>query len=81
VSADHDRLMRTARQLIATRIAMVHTLEARRQDMEKRVDDSEARLVRTRHLLTASTALLQQAKASRYDRLPARPTGPHENSH
>jgi hypothetical protein len=81
VSADHDRLMRTARQLIATRIAMVHTLEARRQDMEKRVDDSEARLVRTRHLLAASTALLQQAKASQYNRLPARPTGYHENSH
>jgi hypothetical protein len=73
--------MRTARRLIATRIAMVHTLEARRRGMEKRLDDSEARIVRTRQLLAASTALLQQAKASRYDRLPAKPTVQHENSH
>lgn len=57
--------MRTARRLIATRIAMVHTLEARRRDMEKRLDDSEARMVRTRQLLAASAALLQQSKIPR----------------
>ena len=54
----------TQRQLIATRIALVHTMEARRRNMEKRLDDSEARMIRTRHPLAASAALLQQAKAS-----------------
>jgi hypothetical protein len=72
MSADHDTLMRTAQQLIATKIAMLHTMEALRRKMEKRLDDSEARMVRTRQLLAGSTALLQQSKPSRY-RLTAKP--------
>jgi hypothetical protein len=73
MSEDHDTLMRTAQQLIATSIAMLHTMEAPRRKMEKSLDDSEARMVRTRQLLAGSTALLQQSKSSRYHRLPAKP--------
>ena len=62
MSADHDALIRTAKQLIATRIAMLNTMEALRQEMEKRMDDSEARMIRTRQLLAGSAALLQQSK-------------------
>jgi hypothetical protein len=73
VSATHDMLRRTAQQLIATSIALLHTLEALRREMEKRLDDSEARIVRTRQLLAGSTALLQQSESSGYHRLPAKP--------
>jgi hypothetical protein len=48
-------------------------MEALRRKMEKRLDDNEARMVRTRQLLADSTALLQQSKSSRYHRLPAKP--------
>jgi hypothetical protein len=37
------------------------------------LDDSEARMVRTRQLLAGSTALLQQSKSSRQHRLLAKP--------
>jgi CHASE1-domain containing sensor protein len=62
MSADHNALIRTAKQLIAAKIAIVHTLEARRRDLEKRIDDSGARVERTRGLLDSSAALLQQSK-------------------
>ena len=65
MSADHDALIRTAKQLTARRIAMLHTLEALRQKQEKRLDDSEARVVRTRQLMAASAALLQRSKMAR----------------
>jgi hypothetical protein len=73
MSADHDALIRTAKQLIATRIAMLHTLEALRRQMEKRLDDCEARMVRTRQLLAASAALLQQSKIPRTTANPTLP--------
>jgi hypothetical protein len=73
MSGDHDTRMRTAQQLIATSIAMLHTTEALRLKMEKSLDDSEARMVRTRQLLAGSTALLQQSKSSRQHRLLAKP--------
>ena len=57
MSADHDTLMRTARQLIATSIAMLHTTEALHRKMEQSLDGSEARKVRTRQLLAGSIAL------------------------
>jgi CHASE1-domain containing sensor protein len=62
MSADHNALIRTAKQLIAAKIAIVHTLEARRRDLEKRIDDSGARVESTRGLLDSSAALLQQSK-------------------
>jgi hypothetical protein len=58
MSADHDTRMRTATPLIATRIAMLHTMQALQQAMEKRLDDSEARMIRTRQLRADSAALL-----------------------
>ena len=57
MSADHDTLMRTAQQLIATSIAMLHTAEALHRKMEQSLDGSEARKVRTRQLLAGSIAL------------------------
>lgn len=65
MSADHDTLIRTAKQLIATRIAMVHTMEALRREMEQRLDHRETRIVRTRRLLASSSALLQHPKNPR----------------
>jgi hypothetical protein len=65
VSADHDRLIRTVQQLIAARRAMLHTMEALRREMEQRMDESEARIVRTRQLLAGSAALLQSSKTPR----------------
>ena len=65
MSADHDALIRTAKQLIAGRIARLHTLGALCRKMEQRLDDSEARMVRTRQLLAASATLLQQSKIPR----------------
>jgi hypothetical protein len=62
MSRDHDALIRTAKQLIAKRIAMLNTLETLRREMEKHLDDSEARIVRTRQLLAGSATLLQQSK-------------------
>ena len=73
MSADHDALIRTATQLMATRLAILNTLETLRREMEKHLDDSEARMVRTRQVLAASTALLQQSKRFRSHGLPARP--------
>jgi hypothetical protein len=72
MSADHDTLMRTAQQLMATRIAMLHTMETLRREMEKRLDDSEARMARTRQLLADSAALLQQLKSPRPQVTPPR---------
>jgi hypothetical protein len=63
-AADHDALIRRAKQLMAKRIAMLHTLETLRLELEKRLDDSEARMVRTRQLLADSAALLQQRQTS-----------------
>jgi hypothetical protein len=65
MSADHDALIRTAQQLMATRIAMLHTLEGLTREMEQRLDDSGARIVRTRQLLAGSAALLQHSKTPR----------------
>jgi hypothetical protein len=65
MSADHDTLIRRAKQLMAMRIAILHTTETRLRAMEKRLDDSEARIVRTRQLLTVSSTLLQQSKIPR----------------
>jgi hypothetical protein len=65
MSADHDTLIRTSKQLIATRMAMLDTLGARYRKMLKCLDDSEARMLRTSQLLAASAALLQQAKIPR----------------
>jgi hypothetical protein len=65
MSVDHDALIRTAQQLIAAKIAMLHTMEALRREMEKRIDDSHGRIDCTRDLLASSAALLQQSKSSR----------------
>jgi hypothetical protein len=65
MSADHDVLIRTAKQLMARRITMLHTLEALHRKMEQRLDDSRARIVRTRQLVAASAALLQRSKMAR----------------
>jgi hypothetical protein len=65
MSADHEALIRMAKQLIPMRIAMLHALEGVRRELEKRLDDSEARIVRTRQLLADSSALLQQSKIPR----------------
>jgi hypothetical protein len=65
MSADHDALIRRARQLITAIRARLHTLEALRREMEQRMDESEARIVRTRQLLAGSAALLQRSKTPR----------------
>jgi hypothetical protein len=62
MSADHDALIRRAKQLMAKKTTMIYTLEALCQRLEKSLDDSEARIVRTRQLLAASATLLQQSK-------------------
>jgi hypothetical protein len=73
MSADHDALMRSARQHITTKIAMLTTMEALRRQLEKRLDDTHRRIGRSRDLLANSVALLQQAKSFRCQRLSARP--------
>jgi hypothetical protein len=65
MSADHDALIRRAKQLMAQKTAMLRTMEALGREMEQRLEDSGARIVRTRQLLAASAALLQQAKMAR----------------
>lgn len=65
MSVDHDALMRSARQLIAKRIAILNAIEALRRNMEQCLDDSEARIGHTRWLLQRRAALLQQAKIPR----------------
>jgi hypothetical protein len=65
MSADHDALIRRAQQLVATKIAILHSMEALRWELEKRLDDSGARIVRTRQLLAGSAALLQRSKILR----------------
>jgi hypothetical protein len=47
MSADHEALIHTAKQGIAMGIALVHTMVALRREMEKRLDDSEAGILRT----------------------------------
>jgi hypothetical protein len=49
LSADHDALIRTAKQLMAMRIALLHTMETLRRETEKCLDDGKARMVRTFH--------------------------------
>jgi hypothetical protein len=46
-------------------MSALHTMEALRREMEKRLDDSGARIVRTKQLLAGSSALLQQSKIPR----------------
>jgi hypothetical protein len=65
MSADHDALIRWAKQLKVTRIAILHTMAALRRRLVKRMDDSKARIVSTRQLLMVSSALLQQSKIPR----------------
>jgi hypothetical protein len=65
MSADHDTLIRRAKQLMAMSIALRHTTETRRRDMEKRLHEGEARIVRTRQLLAVSSALLQPSQLPR----------------
>jgi hypothetical protein len=77
MSADYDALIRTTKQLLATRIALLHTMEALRREMEKSIDDSEARMVRTRQLLAGSAALLQQAKIPHQNGVPDRRAAQH----
>jgi hypothetical protein len=65
MSADHAALIHMAQQLITARRAMLHTMKGLCREMEKRLDDSEARIVRTRQLLAGSAALLQHSKIPR----------------
>jgi hypothetical protein len=65
MSADHDALICAAQQLIATRITLLHSVETLHRKMLKCLDGSGARIGRTRQLLAASAALLQQSKSPR----------------
>jgi hypothetical protein len=59
MSADHDTLMRTAQQLIATRMAMLTSMEALRRRLEQRIDTSHGRIARTKERIMLSSRLLQ----------------------
>jgi hypothetical protein len=65
MSADHGALIRMAKQLTAKKTTMFRLMEALRREMERRLDDSGARIVRSRQLVAASAALLQQSKMAR----------------
>jgi hypothetical protein len=62
---------------MAKKTTMLRTLEALRQTLEQRLDDSWARVVRTRQLVAASAALLQRSEMARTtaDHTPPDPRG------
>jgi hypothetical protein len=67
MSADHDALIHKANQLMSTRVALLHTMESLRREMERCLDASEVRIVRTKQLLADSAALLQHLKTHRHE--------------
>ena len=70
MAADHDARMRAAQQLLATSIAVLPTSETLRREMAMRLNDSEARVVRTRPLLAGSTACCSSRRALGHETVP-----------